>query len=737
MKVLATPREFSNRTVRKFHIPAATLTSLAGLLVFLNASSQAALPIRIDSPTLFFTNVATRLIKSELNLDPNYLQVFPTNQYTPSVHRLLQVTANLYDSLTNRALGLTPEYPYCPSVFRPLFRRVVMGTNSWIVIAGYRELVNADMADPRLAPMMIDLTQAAPLLAVFPVYGAAFSPLDRNEPMVSGIPLVIGAKKGFPNFNEFSMQTQIFVSRLLEFRRAAGSLNGPVVETNQMYVVGISNTFGLEAWNSYVTNYPRDLRLIASVYVTAVMTNETGAANILFSNRLALGSSLLIPSNSWSGWTTLPSVSSSMVLPFGTTNGYLFLTNSTYVNNPPGFIPQTHTFTFGSGFYIPHWWLNLNTRLLFVIVDTGANRIVDYVNLNQSERTIDITTKLAEGNTAFLNPTDYRNPANQWITNRLNASSSIDVPTFGILNQIQTCLNGTTDFQDYTQDPYAGLDAESAVDGFRYNLGLAPLYPKDLGRVFYKSNAFYAPFDPQRPVFVHTTWQANDPLVHYMASDFMDLRLDETNRVNFVPRFPPLDNLGHINTRYSPWGGNPAHLDPSTDLQPAVKDPGIIRSDSWDFPTNQSLGIDWVGRVHRGTPWQTIFLKSTNILLQAGGPNYGLMTWAQWTGNPILKPSLLNPGMWVADAADTLPTNDWHLVSLLNGFFNTNDPRRLASPNLATIEDWKGLLNGITVFTNPASRSPENHLLLANSTRISEHRLGAATGTRLRGLTVH
>ena len=41
--------------------------------------------------------------------------------YTPSVHRALQVVANIYDSTTNRAaLG----YPYFPTVFRPIFRRM-------------------------------------------------------------------------------------------------------------------------------------------------------------------------------------------------------------------------------------------------------------------------------------------------------------------------------------------------------------------------------------------------------------------------------------------------------------------------------------------------------------------------------------------------------------------------------------------------------------------------------------
>src|SRR5438552_7895680 len=74
-------------------------------VLFFAVSSPAAVTIRLDSPTDFFTNVAARLLRSELNLDLNQLQVYPTNQYTPSVHRLLQVTANLYDSTTNRSLG--------------------------------------------------------------------------------------------------------------------------------------------------------------------------------------------------------------------------------------------------------------------------------------------------------------------------------------------------------------------------------------------------------------------------------------------------------------------------------------------------------------------------------------------------------------------------------------------------------------------------------------------------------
>src|SRR5580698_8302031 len=60
----------------------------------------------------FFTNVASRLLSSQLNVNLEHIQIYPTNQYTPAVHRLLQVTANIYDATTTN---------FYPTIFRPLF----------------------------------------------------------------------------------------------------------------------------------------------------------------------------------------------------------------------------------------------------------------------------------------------------------------------------------------------------------------------------------------------------------------------------------------------------------------------------------------------------------------------------------------------------------------------------------------------------------------------------------------
>jgi hypothetical protein len=49
--------------------------------------------------------------------------------------------------------------------------------------------------------------------------------------------------------------------------------------------------------------------------------------------------------------------------------------------------------------------------LLFILVDTRANRIVDYVNIDNWEQTVDINAKLTEGSAQLGgNPADYKNP---------------------------------------------------------------------------------------------------------------------------------------------------------------------------------------------------------------------------------------------------------------------------------------------------------------------------------------
>jgi hypothetical protein len=95
-------------------------------------------PSTAEDAQRFFTNVADRLLQSQLGMNLARIQVHPTNQYCPAVHRILQVAANLVDATTN-----TPV----PSVFRPQFgpHPAIPGA---VAITGYVPDNDAATADP-------------------------------------------------------------------------------------------------------------------------------------------------------------------------------------------------------------------------------------------------------------------------------------------------------------------------------------------------------------------------------------------------------------------------------------------------------------------------------------------------------------------------------------------------------------------------------------------------------------
>jgi hypothetical protein len=158
-----------------------------------------------------------------------------------------------------------------------------------------------------------------------------------------------------------------------------------------------------------------------------------------------------------------------------------------------------------------------------------------------------------------------------------------------------------------------------------------------------------------------------------------------------------------------PWGGNPLltsealdQIDPNA-YNLAERDPLVSSSDNWNFPAGQPLNPLWIGQVHRGTPWQTIYLKSTDIL----ATNDGLATWMTWTGDS-------NP----TDAAAMAPVQDWHLASLLASLFNTNNFAPLFRVNNPDTNAWQGLLNGLTASTNIPDQF-DSILITSNSSQAA------------------
>jgi hypothetical protein len=142
---------------------------------------------------------------------------------------------------------------------------------------------------------------------------------------------------------------------------------------------------------------------------------------------------------------------------------------------------------------------------------------------------------------------------------------------------------------------------------------------------------------------------------------------------------------GPLSPRYRPWG-NTAGLNqtmvPITSDELEYTDPLITNSWAWQFPGNKYPNVGWLGRVHRGTPWQTVYLKSHSTAFNANA-------WQYWTGNP-------NP----VDAATTQPTSDWQLMDLFTTAPNDNASRGQLSVNQTNVAAWAAVMDGVIALSN-------------------------------------
>jgi hypothetical protein len=607
------------------------------------------------TPLGFFTNASIRMLQQRFNVALDNIQLYPTNNYTPEVHRMLQVAANVYDATTNRSLT---AYPHVPSVFRPRLNR----QGNVVSIVGYEEVL-----DDRMPTTWIDLRL----------------PADRarlqegvNDVNAYGLPWVVGAKKGWPNFNEFSLQTVVQATRKVELgkldpRRPYDPAN---FYTNQTYLLSISNRLGLEFFNSYSRDFPRPLELRVQVQTWAVISNRTG---LLFATNLppAFLTTNVVLANFPGGSFVVPLYREIELLPDSafyarSVNGRHFL--PVRLNPKPDTTP---------GFPVPDWNLYITNRVRCFVYDRSLTppRLVDFVNLDGLVSGFNIADKLAEtgrviGDTAGGGASGVQ----FWSTNRLGG---LGAPTDGLTNQVYVSLYNVLsddEWQNHSADPRAGQDKLKAIDDFRVFMGLPPLDPESrlqptLERVK------QVPFTPTKKFYQEMKWQANDPLVHYTVGDLTDQGA-LTNPDNLIVLRPPQlsptnSNLGLLNERYSPWGGRTnTQPQPRIDFNLALKDPLVRGSDDWNFPTNRLANIGLLGRVHRGSPWQTLYLKAEVAPLDM---------WRRWTG-----------------VLDTHPTNDWNLVDLFTIAPTENAARGLLSVSQTNIAAWSAVLSGVPVLSN-------------------------------------
>lgn len=584
----------------------------------------------LDPSGNFFSKLAGRLLRQQLGVELTQIQIAPTNQYDSAMHRLLQVSANVYDATS------TNEFP---SIFRPLFEPRSNG----VFLAGFTNDNSAGTLDAWL------------------------------ETNPYGLPMIIAARKGFPNFNELSMRSEILAQRKLQVARLPGNPPGPghfPNATNQMYVLSLSNYVGVEAWNAYdymrSGSYPRPVTLAVSNFTTLWLSNDLGMQT---SAVLTASAATNIPAN-WLGGLTR-----GFIVPFATNQ--VFLSNAIYQFANNRFAnTSTNAFETGlAGFPLPYWILGVSNRMQFVMTDSG--RIIDFVTLDAVQET-DLFRQLIGAQNPYQGvPGASLVIQGLWNTNRLFGPAG---PTEGIRRQMDISLGlvptSLVDWRTFTLGTtLTQADKDRAIDAFRVFVGLGQLTTNQIATN--STLVMVAPFNPAAKLSVQATWQANDPNVRHRASD---LRIGSTNIHRYLsPRVPATNgapsSLGRLNPAYAPWGGNPlgAEFNPLS-YDRAVCDPGVYSADDWHFPVQAAPGASWLGQIHRGTPWQTLYLKADAA---------SFSNWLELGRDPR-----------------THPTNDWRLAALLAPLFNTNDARSLRSINAAGVADWAATLAGLTVLSN-------------------------------------
>ena len=661
------------------------------------------------TPLGFFTNAADRMLKAYTAqwatsyvttnggasllavVNTNYMATFNMNTpfgvtgipvwvsnrmvYTSAVQRLLQLAANIYDATTTN---------YYPSVFRPVFT----SSNGNVFITGYTPAtVVTNFADPQFAQPIDAVTLSA-------MSGAN---LAVN---VFGVPWIIGAKKGFPNFNEFELENVFQLTRKLQLTRPNTSVtywqNPNAYVNSQQLTISMTNMIGVECWNSYMADYTHPVLIQVKDFNTLTLTNDEGFISSLPSFAFTNAASI----SGWPGYGTIPLYQPNpqsfvygpleqgeVVLPGWI---YTFDTSAPFIAQAPAF--------FAANNRMPHWTLLVTNRLQVVMLE--SNHIIDYAQLTGPENSLDLTASITNlYDTYYDRNNGYRTTTLNGYNDMWDPITNSVAPFIpkGIANQIAVSMASDPIILNPEWGGWSGaigsgsnpVDVTNQIAAFRAFLGFGALAGASPGATAMGRTALsmQAPYTPTALIASIMQWEVNDPLVHYLASDLSGSSQNAQPQQQVLPL-----TFGVLNDRYMPWGGNVKYPNFDTNsYNRTIKDPLRWSSDYWNFPTNKLPTTGWLGRIHRGTPWQTVYLKSADVL----SAWRGLDTWMNWSGDYNFF-----------DAAYEAPVQDRLLFDLFTTAINDNASRGTLSVNVGSGADnlaaWSALFSGIAVSTNLA-----------------------------------
>ena len=487
-------------------------------------------------------------------------------------------------------------------------------------------------------------------------------------------------------------------------------------QTNQVHTFGINSSFGVQAWNSYSNPFPRALQMIVGGEVFLSVSNEFGqiASPLggVLSNRFNIWASTNIPAGAWRGFADNFS-RTSFLIPFLT--NAMFLTNAEYVQAATGGgrFNKSSPIRWDSPntFRVPQLWLTIRSRLRFALVDTAANRIVDCANLDATEAPLNLMSILSS-----------------------NSTVSIRNDTVDPFRFLEDQPHPECDRRADRRRPGANLFLGNR---WRQQERMAPVFRKPFPRAT-KRRSSASGFREARPSRRAT--RSSRPLSRPSAVSTTTSNGRRTIRWCITPcprpHGPPCPVRAVWNGMTAPMPAPVAVMQspkpaqqalPAVEWQPAqserddrahaVQHPGEgpaaaqLRRTGIFRPTN-CPNVGWLGRVHRGTPWQSLYLKSANVPVN---------TWARWSGNTNLS-----------DAVQSRPVRDRDLFDLFTTAPNENATRGQLSINQTGLAAWSAVLSGVSVLLNdsgvisatniePAAVSPELEFIVQgiNATRAA------------------
>ena len=605
--------------------------------------------------------------------------------YSTAINRVMQVAANIYDASTNAQY---PDFAFFPSVFRPLLHVSINAYETNVTINGYEQIIGLTGLNyfNSLPGQPVDITY---------LFNQPAAMATNNN--VYGIPWIIGAKKYMPNFNQFTLLSQVQVTRKLEFSRPNNSAPLSQYQTNEAFIFNISNILSANFWNSYSGAYPGGA---LDIGIQDTLRREWTNGPFLYgTNTVAFYGSRHLNPGQWSGSAWNYSKVTASVPPSDSS----FQRFTWYDNFIPtiSFLPSSGIFSPGTNIFdqatvatLPPIQL-LFTNWLFAAIMDGPH-VIDFVELASPSGNTNLPSALADQDPS---PRPNVNYPLMWSTN-LNSAG---VPN-GIINQMAVSSGGTPPFANMwtpvlSQFPDGMTAISKQQEYFRNFFSSTNPENTDL--------TIQAPYTPTRTIFSSYLMQVNDPLVHYLATDLNGIPgsvsawanqtyvngLWQQSDDGTLPTIPTT-----VNSRYQPWGvmKQMASLNGvlTNGYDYSFKDPLVWSSDFWDFPTNAYPTVGWLGRVHRGTPWQTVYLKATNVLQKtyafgSDNINAGVATWSQWTGDLDLF-----------DSDNSAPVEDRLLFDVFTTKLNDNAARGALNINQNNLSAWSALFSGMIAISN-------------------------------------